>query len=268
MGYRLNSSRNRLLKSVDDCLLTVKVFERDVQIKFSSLNRSYFISEAEKEARRAKRAKVLKFSKRSARRLRHVIRNSEDNFKAFITLTYPECFVSDGRQVKAHLNAFLQYLRRRRIKYIWILEFQQRGAAHFHILVSDFIDKAELSKEWYNIVASGDEKHLRAGTQIQAIKSKRHLYGYLSSYINKLHQKSVPEGFENVGRFWGASRNLLIFKLYQMIGHFYKLSRSIKLLRRWYKSYLRKFNIKWRWKGQGFVALDGVRFINFLLSFA
>jgi len=195
--------------------------------------------------------------------LRHVVRNSEDTWKAFITLTYPEHFSYDGRQVKAHLNAFLQYLRRRCIKYIWILEFQLRGAAHFHILVSDFIDKAELSKEWYNIVASGDEKHLRAGTQIQAIKSKRHLYGYLSSYINKLHQKSVPEGFENVGRFWGASRNLLIFKLYQMIGHFYKLSLSIKLLRRWYKAHLRKFKIKWRWRGQGFVLLDGMQFLNF-----
>ena len=267
MGYRLNSSRNRLLKSVDDCLLTVKVFKKDIQIKFSSLNRSYFISEAEKEARRAKRAKVLKFSKRSARRLRHVVRNSEDTWKAFITLTYPEHFSYDGRQVKSHLNVFLQYLRRRNIKYVWVLEFQQRGAAHFHILTSDFISKTELSEVWYNIVNSKDEKHLLAGTQICSIKSKRHLYGYLSGYINKLHQKSVPEGFENVGRFWGASRNLLIFKLYQMIGHFYKLSRSIKLLRRWYKSYLRKFNIKWRWQQQGFTMLDGVRCINFLFNY-
>ena len=146
-----------------------------------------------------------------------------------------------------------------------MLEFQSRGAAHFHIIVSDYISKSELSNEWYSIVNSNDEKHLRAGTQVQSIKSKKQLYAYLSSYINKLHQKTVPQLFESVGRFWGASRNLLIFKLYQMIGHFYKLSLSIKLLRRWYKAYLRKFHIKWRWKGQGFVLLDGTRFVNFFL---
>jgi len=170
----------------------------------------------------------------------------------------------DGRLVKSHLNAFLQYLRRRNIKYLWVLEFQQRGAAHFHILVSDYINKNELSNEWYNVVSSGDEKHLQAGTQIQAIKSEKHLFSYLYSYINKLHQKLVPSEFQSVGRFWGASRNLLTFTMYQVVNHYYKLSGVIRLLRLWYRAHLRKFGIKWKWRGQGFIALDGSRFINFL----
>ena len=254
---------NRLLKSIDDCLLTVKVFKKDIQIKFSSLNRSYFISEAEKEKRKAKRSKIIKFSKKSSKRLRHVVRNSEDTWKVFITLTYPENFPCDGRQTKAHLNVFLQWLRRQGIKYIWVLEFQLRGAPHYHIIASDYIPKAELSERWYKIVGSKDERHLRTGTQIQSIKSKRHLYGYLSNYIKKLHQKSVPAEFLSVGRFWGASRNLLTFTMYQVVNHYYKLSRVIRLLRRWYKSHLRKFFIKWRWRGQGFVLLDGMQFLNF-----
>jgi len=263
MGYRLNSSRNRLLQSVDDCLLTVKVFKKDIQVKFSSLNRSYFISKSEYEARR-KRAKIINFSKRSLKRLKHLIRNSSNVWKSIVTLTYPAAFVPDGRLVKSHLNSFLQYLRRRKIKYLWVLEFQQRGAAHFHILVSDYINKNDLSNEWYNVVSSGDERHLRAGTQIQSIKSEKHLFSYLYSYVNKLHQKVVPVLFQSVGRFWGASRNLLVFKLYQKISHYYNLSRSIRLLRRWYRAHLRKFKIKWKWRGRGFVVLDGVRFINFL----
>ena len=257
---------NRLLKSIDDCLLTVKVFKKDIQIKFSSLNRSYFISEAEKEARRAKRAKVLKFSKRSARRLRHVVRNSEDTWKAFITLTYPEHFSYDGRQVKSHLNSFLQYLRRRNIQYVWVLEFQKRGAPHFHVLISDYISKNELSERWYEIVRSGDKRHLQAGTRIESIKSKKHLYGYLSSYINKLLQKTVPNAYLSVGRFWGASRNLLAFTMYQLVGHYYKLSRVIRLFRRWYKAHLRKFKIHWEWRGQGFIATDGMQFMNALYA--
>lgn len=148
-----------------------------------------------------KRSKIIKFSKRSAKRLRHTIRNSEDIWKVFITLTYPENYPCDGREVKAHLNAFLQWLRRQSIKYIWVLEFQERGAPHYHIIASDFIDKNELSNKWYQIVGSGDERHLKAGTQIQLVKSKKHLYGYLSNYIKKLTQKIRLKDL----RMWGVS---------------------------------------------------------------
>jgi len=261
MGYFCNN--NHLLQSVDDCLLTVKVFNRDVQVKFSSFKRLYYVSKSEYEARR-KRAKIINFSKRSLKRLKHLIRNSANIWKSIITLTYPSNFSLDGRLVKSHLNAFLQYLRRRNIKYLWVLEFQQRGAAHFHILLSSYIHKNDLSKEWYNIVNSNDENHLKAGTQIQSIKSEKHLFSYLYSYLNKLHQKVVPVNFASVGRFWGASRNLLTFTMYQLVNHYYNLSRVIRLLRRWYKAHLRKFKIKWRWRGQGFIAFDGSRFINFL----
>jgi hypothetical protein len=257
---------NPLLTSIDNCLLTVKVYQRDVKIYFSALNLPKFIPEPEKEKRRAKRSKIVKFSKRSAKNLKHQIRNSENTWKVFITLTYPENFPSNGKETKAHLNVFLQYLRRKEIKYAWVLEFQSRGAPHYHIIASDFIHKEDLSKIWYRIVGSGDEKHLKAGTQIEAIKSKGHLYGYLSNYIKKLDQKTPPEGFENVGRFWGASRNLLTFKVYQKINHYYKLARMIRLIRQWYKAHLRQFGIKWKWKGQGFIALDGASFIKQLIA--
>ena len=259
--------RNRLLGTLDDCVLTVKTFKRDVEVKFSLLNSPIaFVSSAEKEARRAKRSKITRFSKKSARRLRHIIRNSEDLWKAFITLTYPESYPLDGKKAKSHLNSFLQYLRRRNIQYVWVLEFQNRGAPHFHVLISDYIDKNELSERWYEIVRSGDTKHLLAGTRIESIKSKKHLYGYLSSYINKLLQKAVPSAYLNVGRFWGASRNLLAFVVYQVIGQYYKLSRVIRLLRRWYKARLKLFGIKWRWRGQGFIVTDGMQFMNALYA--
>ena len=102
------------LKRIDECLLTVKVFKRDVQIKFSSVNYWDFVS-PEEELRRQnrKRSEIIKFSKRSARRLRHVVRNTEDVWKAFITSTCPETLPCNGRKVREHRNTFLQYLRRR-----------------------------------------------------------------------------------------------------------------------------------------------------------
>src|SRR4030043_1642297 len=114
---------------------------------------------------------------------------------------------------------------------------------------TDFLPTKELADRWYRVVDSGDEKHLRAGTGIEAIKSKGHLYGYLSNYIKKLDQKTPPEGFEKVGRFWGASRVILTFELYQKINHYYKLARMIKIIRKWNKARLRQFGIKWRWRG-------------------
>jgi hypothetical protein len=253
---------NPLLRSIDDCLLTVKVYQRDVKIHFNTFDAPKFISEPEKESRRAKRSKIVKFTKKSAKNLRHLIRNSENTWKVFITLTYPQNFPCNGKETKVHLNAFLQYLRRKEIKYAWVLEFQLRGAPHYHIIASDFIPKNELSDRWYGIVGSGDEKHQKAGTGIEFIKSKKHLYCYLSNYIKKLDQKNPPKGFENVGRFWGASRNLLTFEMFQKINHYYNLARMIKLIRRWYKAHLREFGIKWKWKGQGFTALDGTNFVN------
>lgn len=118
---------NPLLSSIDDCLLTVKVYQRDVKVHFSALNAPPFVSEPEQEARKTKRSKIVKFSKRSAKRLRFTVRNSEDVWKSFVTLTYPEYYPCDGKMTKGHLNAFLQYLRRKKIKYTWVLEFQKRG---------------------------------------------------------------------------------------------------------------------------------------------
>lgn len=246
--------------------LTAEVFKRNVQVKFSRVGYRNFLTDEEKERRRAKRSKIIKFSWRSARRLRHLVRNSEDTWKAFITLTYPQEYPCKGRETKAHLNAFLQFLRRKGIKSLWVLEFQSRGAPHYHVIVSDFIPKEEIAESWYKIVGSGDEKHLRAGTGIGMVRSKQRLYGYLSSYIKKLDQKIPPKGFEDVGRFWGASRNLLIKDLYKMREQYFKLVWSIKLIRNWYKAHLRRFGIKWKWKGKGFIALDGVSLVNQIMS--
>lgn len=250
-----------LLSRVDNCLLTVKVFSRDVQLKFSSTKKPPY-----GYAPVSKRSSIIRFSKRSAKRLRHVIRNSEDKWKAFITLTYPASFPCDGRETKEHLNSFLQFLRRKGIRYTWVLEFQERGAPHYHIIVSDYVARNELFERWYKIVGSQDEKHLRAGTQIQSIKSKSHLYGYLSNYIKKLNQKTPPDGFENVGRFWGTSRNLLAHEVYKHIDHYFKLALMTKLMRKWYKAHLRNFGIKWKWKGQGLTVMDGASIMNQLCS--
>lgn len=65
-----------------------------------------------------------------------------------------------------------------------------------------------LSPLWFHIVNSEDKKHLLSGTQVRALKTSGEAIDYATSYANKLDQKTVPESFSGVGRFWGSSRSL------------------------------------------------------------
>lgn len=152
--------------------------------------------------------KVTEFSRKSRQHLAFVAQNTESNFDRMITLTYPSEYPLDGKVCKKQLNVILQWLRRRKIEsYLWFLEFQKRGAPHFHILIEggEFIDRVDLAERWFHIVGSGDIKHLNAGTRIEAGRTKRGLHKYAVKYASKIHQKNVPVEFGNVGRLWGCS---------------------------------------------------------------
>lgn len=142
-----------------------------------------------------------------------------------ITLTFPDDFPKDGQQVKYMLHRFsLAFLRAYGKKpVIWRQEFQDRKsgshkgewAPHFHLLewgVQPTVEgRAWLSVTWFKIVASGDEKHLRAGTRWEPIENWPHLLCYVSKYMAKLEEfADIPEP----GRAWGVwNRELLPIKL-------------------------------------------------------
>jgi hypothetical protein len=160
-----------------------------------------------------KRGKITEFSDKSRNRLLFCAFNARVEWLAFIGLTYPAEFPTDGAIVRAHRNTFLIYLRREYplIYYLWALEFQKRGAPHIHLLVDQFISLQWLSEIWYQIVGSGDEKHLRAGTRVEYVRGREHGASYLAkSYTAKRAQKEVPVEYQNVGRFWGMSRGLVV----------------------------------------------------------
>ncbi len=55
-----------------------------------------------------------------------------------------------------------------------------------------------LSPLWYNIVNSGDQKHLVSGTQVKALANTLEAIAYATAYANKATQKLTPEGFVGV----------------------------------------------------------------------
>jgi hypothetical protein len=157
------------------------------------------------------KSEITEFTKSARKNLAFVASNTSVLFTRMITLTYPAIYPMDGRIIKKQLNTFLIWLKRQGVTaYLWFLEFQRRGAPHYHVLIdgNEFIDASTIANEWYGIVNSGDAKHLQAGTRIEAGRSKDGLHRYAVKYAQKLYQKHVPEGFENVGRFWGCSRNV------------------------------------------------------------
>jgi len=59
--------------------------------------------------------------------------------------------------------------------------------------------RAWLSWNWYEVVGSNDPRHLRAGTNVEAIRSREGVMYYASKYVCKLDTESA----DGCGRFWG-----------------------------------------------------------------
>lgn len=165
----------------------------------------------------ATRDNITKFSASSGRRMRQYLRECVAEYKYMVTLTYPFCYPTNGRDTKEHLRRFLQELRREYARYaaserlpdnfscFWFLEFQERGAPHYHLFTTWCPNNKWVSRRWYEICGSEDERHLHAGTRCELLRQGRSAtISYASKYANKQAQKDVPEGFSDVGRFWGV----------------------------------------------------------------
>ena len=88
----------------------------------------------------AGRGDVVRFSDAARRRLQRMLAMTGATPTHMLTLTYPDQWPS-ARQAKAHLKTFCQRLERvfelagRPLALVWRLEFQKRGAPHFHLLL-------------------------------------------------------------------------------------------------------------------------------------
>jgi hypothetical protein len=202
----------------------IEVFRRDVLVR----RRGYL--EVPEDMARGRRAKIHEFSKSSRRRLMFTARNCED-FSKMLTLTYPSEYPGDGVKVKRDLSTIRKWLSRRGVRGLWVLEFQERGAPHLHIFVTGgWIDMSAVSVAWYRIVGSNDPKHLLAGTQIKRWS------GSAARYVSKWYgakqaQKIVPEGFENVGRFWGTFGRVRPIRLATLRGDFWEMVKAVRAIR-------------------------------------
>ena len=60
-----------------------------------------------------------------------------------------------------------------------------------------------LALRWYEIVGSEDERHLKAGVSWEVAESDDGGIRYMCTHGAKRAQKKVPDGYTDVGKFWG-----------------------------------------------------------------
>ena len=166
----------------------------------------------------SKRGKIATFTKKSSKRLMNTLAKVLRHvMPCFATLTYPAVYSDDPKVWKRHIDNFLKRLIRKfpNASGVYKLEPQKRGAPHFHLLIWGvflwdlmvFVPQA-----WYEVVGSGDIKHLlfhqglvkdKKGKWnkhcVSQVESQRGVFWYASKYMSK-----EVSGFENVGRWWGV----------------------------------------------------------------
>jgi hypothetical protein len=92
---------------------------------------------------------------------------------------------------------------------MWKMEFQRRGAPHFHLLAElPTEDLAEFqgwcSESWARVVGSEDPKHKAAGTNVVLAWSNCLRYFAYAFKGEADGQNTVPRDFSSPGRFWGV----------------------------------------------------------------
>lgn len=168
------------------------------------------------------RGEIKTMSRSSRRRLMYMLATVKRRvLPIFVTLTYPGKFEGDVKSVKRDLDTWGKRLTRLGAAAVWRIEYKTRKTGdstgelvpHFHLLLwlpdgwtmKEF--QAWCSKSWWEVVGSGSEDHLSAGTSCEPLRSWRGVMYYASKYISKVDESVLPSG---VGRMWGVINKALI----------------------------------------------------------
>jgi len=165
----------------------------------------------EREHKFGKRGLVTGFSSGSRRRLIRQLARLEIETAKFLCLTYPSSY-PDPQTAKNHLRALFERFRRLAPKSsgIWRMEFQERGAPHFHVLMFNlpWLPFAELRQMWCEIIGHDPDEAIFV--RIERVKSKRGVMYYASKYMSKPTDGEKSFALFNyvtylhAGRVWGV----------------------------------------------------------------
>ena len=236
MTYSHNSTRS--CKSLNSC---VKIYPGARLIECVTKRKQGIMRE-----QTPKRGHIVEFSRKSRRRLMIMFAKIVSKIMPlFVTLTYPDHY-PDARTAKRQLKAFLMRCKRRwpEFGYIWRLEFQKRGAPHFHLFMWGIDPRdafVNMPRLWYQVVGSNDIKHLDHGCKVEKIRSYRGTMNYASKYVCKVSEE-IPE--DSLGRFWGYGGKIPFSEAVEITAqphHVYRLMRCLRRYTRMENKSIRSF---------------------------
>lgn len=191
-----------------------------------------------------KRSIITEFSQASRRRFGRMLATLDPTQPMhFMTLTFSENF-PDVATAKRHLRTFFKRIQRiaPEVVAIWKLEFQRRGAPHFHLLLLNwhYIDQARLLSMWQDVCKDKNIRHLDIRT---VHGDKQRALRYIAKYMRKkglftndAYLAAYPES--TIGRFWGVMGNgEIAFAKYEAVvfaGDTFSMNLLLAFLVKWY----------------------------------
>jgi len=160
------------------------------------------------------RSEIHEFSSQSRARLIREVSSYGSMVPIFVTLTYGAEY-PEPLETKKHLKAWWRRISSAHPDYfaVWKLEFQKRGAPHYHLLVYSKkgrprICKDFLKESWWQATKT---KNLR--TEVKRLRSHRGGVWYATKYLAKTEVYKPPvdpsetgnarQSVPGPGRFWG-----------------------------------------------------------------
>lgn len=194
------------------------------------------------------RGRIRSFSRASRKRFlekfARVVWNDSDsvlNRPVFITLTYRNAPCSES--VKMHLECFRRRVERRfgDAGGFWRLEFQERGAAHFHLILwgVPWWSFRELRRVWGEIIGEVNPR-----VRIERCRRYAQCCSYAAKYVGKAQEPSflVNGAYSDAGglwgRYWGVIRpdNIPFGERFEFVGKLgnwvYRLKRSARVAKK------------------------------------
>jgi hypothetical protein len=222
-------SQHNKLKTPEKC--TLKVYKRGVAL--SGLKG--------RGGCPGKRGIITDFSAAVRRRLSKVF--IQGPWRSMVTLTYHHWDNNNMpyRMCKKQSNSWKQELRRRGILYMWVVEFQRRGAPHYHVWLDRELsetERIEIMECWLRVSGQENDNQARdfalhsASYTPWTITEKSN---YAAKYGDKNKTKVLPAGVKSFGKWWGCSYNL---KLEQEEIEIPEVSKQV--IRRQVKRYIEK----------------------------
>lgn len=114
-----------------------------------------------------------------------------------ITLTYGRSYPSP-LEGKNHLRSFIKRITRINPKFagIWKMEFQERGAVHFHLLCFNqpFLPGQLVNQLWGEVINWNRSLEIceYPRCEVKLVRSWRGVMSYASKYIGKVDNRPVP----------------------------------------------------------------------------